>query len=124
MATLKPACSLREEDAGRPDRVEDQEPAGRHEGEREEQDARVAASVGRLARGVAEDERDRADDPEDDEVRAVVLEVRVELRAQQQRDEPDERQRSREQRATTRVTDRLDFSRSLFGRTSPCFAIP
>ena len=87
---------LREEDRGRPDGVEPEEASGRHERQREEQDARVAAPVGRLTRGVAERDRDRADEPEDDEVELVVLDVRVELGAQEQREEPDERQRRRD----------------------------
>ena len=51
------------------------------------------APIGGLARRVAEDERERAREPEDDEVEPVVLEVRVELRPEEQRDETDERQR-------------------------------
>ena len=71
-------------------------PPGRHECERQQQDARVSAPVRGLAGREAEHERDAADDPEDDEVRAVVLEVRVELRPEQQRDEADQRQRGGE----------------------------
>ena len=92
---LEPGVLLREEDRGRPDGVEPEEASGRHERQREEQDARVATPVGRFARGVAERDRDRADEPEDDEVELVVLDVRVELGAQEQREETDERQRGR-----------------------------
>ena len=59
--------------------------------------SRTRASPRRFAASPAAKPRANAtaaDDPEDDEVRAVVLEVRVELLTQQQRDEPDERQRS------------------------------
>jgi hypothetical protein len=65
-------------------------------GERQEQDARVAAAVCGLTRRVAERERQPADDPEDDEVRAVILEMGVELRPKQQRHQADERQRGSE----------------------------
>ena len=81
---------LREEDRRRPDGVEPEEASGRHERQREEQNARIAAPVGRLTRGVAERDRDRADEPEDDEVELVVLDVGVELGAQEQREETDE----------------------------------
>ena len=69
---------LREEDAGRPDSVEPEEAARRHERQREEEDASVSASVGRLACRVAEAERDGSDDPEDHEMERVVLDVRIE----------------------------------------------
>src|SRR5919198_5028047 len=82
-----------EEDAGRADRVQAEEPAGRHEREREEQDAGVAAPLSGLAGRVPEREREAAEGAEDEEVRAVVLEVRVELRAEEERREADERQR-------------------------------
>ena len=95
---------LREEDRRRPDRVEPEEPAGRHEREREEQDAGVAALVGRLACRVAEAERDRADDPEDHEVERIVLDVGIELRPQEQRHEPDQRQRGGEERGRNQGT--------------------
>ena len=72
--------------------MQPEEAAGGHEGEREQQDACVATTVRRLTRRVAEDERDRTDEPEDDEVSLVVLEVRVESRALEQRDETDQRQ--------------------------------
>jgi hypothetical protein len=52
----------------------------------------VAAAVRRFAGRVTEDERDGADKPEDDEVRPLVLEVRVELPTQEQRNETDERE--------------------------------
>jgi hypothetical protein len=90
---LEAGVLLREEDVLR---VESHEAAGGHERKREQQDARVSAPVGRLAGCVAEDERDAADEPEDHEVRAVVFEMRVELRATQQRREPDERERGRD----------------------------
>ena len=76
--------------------MEPEEASGRHERQREEQDAGVAAPVGRLARRVAERDGDCADEAEDDEVELVVLDVRVELLAQEQREEPDERQRRRD----------------------------
>ena len=53
--------------------------------------------VGRLACRIAERERHTADDAEDDEMRLVVVELGVELRPKQQRDEPDQRQRDREE---------------------------
>jgi hypothetical protein len=59
--------------------VKRKEAACRHEGEGEEQDSGIAAAIRSLAGRVAEDEGDGADDPEDDEVEPVVLEVRVEL---------------------------------------------
>jgi len=83
----------REEDVCGPDGVKPQEAPGRHEGQREQQDPRVTAAVGRFTGRVAEDERHGAGDAEDDEVQPVVLDVRVELGAEQQRDEPDEGQR-------------------------------
>jgi hypothetical protein len=43
---------------------------------------------------VAEEERDPADDPEDDEMQCVVLEVRIEVRPKQKRDQADQRQQS------------------------------
>jgi hypothetical protein len=81
-----------EEHPGCPDGVEAHEASGRHEREREEQHARVTTALRRLAGRVAEGERDRADQAEEDEMDAVVLEVRVELRPQEQRYEPDQRQ--------------------------------
>ena len=56
-------------------------------------DPRVSPPLGGLAGTVAEHEREAADDPEDDEVGSVVLEVRVELPAKQQRGKPDQRER-------------------------------
>jgi hypothetical protein len=73
--------------------VKPEEASGRHERQREEQDARVAPTVGRFARGVAERDRDRADEPEDDEMELVVLDVRVELGTHEQREETGEGQR-------------------------------
>ena len=73
--------------------MQPQESAGRHERQREEQDAGVPAAVGRLARRVAERERDRAHDPEHHEMERIVLHMRIELRPKEQRDEPDERER-------------------------------
>ncbi len=90
---LEAGVLLREEDAGRPVGVEAQEAAGRHERQREEQDACISSPIGRLARRVAENECHGAHGPEDDEVGLVVLEVRIELRPKQQRDEADHRQR-------------------------------
>ncbi len=95
-ATLKPGCSSCEEHVVRADRVQEHEAAGRHEREGEEKDACVRAPLGRLARGEPEPERDPAGEAEDQEVQAVVLDVRVELLAQQQRHEPDERERAGE----------------------------
>jgi hypothetical protein len=82
---------LREEHLLGAECVQAQEAARRHEGERQEQHACVAAPVRRLAGGIAEDEGEAADEPEDDEVRPVVLDMRIELRAQKQRDEPHQR---------------------------------
>src|SRR5512133_1380159 len=73
--------------------MEPDEAPGRHEGEREEQDARVAAAVGRLTRRVAEAERDGTHEAEDYKVQLVVLDVRIEPLAEQKRDEPDQGQR-------------------------------
>jgi hypothetical protein len=80
---LEAGIFLREEDSGRPDGVEAEEAPGGHKGKREEQDAGIPTPVGRLTGRVSENERDTAHDPEDDEVRPVVLEVRVQLRAKQ-----------------------------------------
>ena len=94
---LEAGPALREEDALRSEGMEAHEAARRHERQREEQDARVAAPLGRLARRVAERERDPAREAEDQEVRLVVVELGVELRAEEQRDEPDQGQEDREQ---------------------------
>jgi hypothetical protein len=83
---------LGEQDLRRSDRMEPEEATGGHEREREQQDARVTSPIGRLARRVTENECHRADDPEDDKVEPVVLDVRIEPRAKQQRHEPDQRQ--------------------------------
>ena len=96
IATWKPACSVVKSTPGRSERMEPEKAAGRHEGQRQQQHSRVAAPLGGLARRVAEDEGKPADDPEHDEVGAVVLEVGIELLAQEQGDEPDQRQRERE----------------------------
>ena len=64
---------------------------------RQEQHAGVPAPVGRLACRIAESERHAADEAEDDEMRLVVMELGVELRPKQQRDEPDQRERDREE---------------------------
>ena len=72
-----------------------QESPGCHEGERQEQHPRVAAPVGRLPGHVPEQERHQPDDPEDNEVEAVVLKVRIELGTEQQRDQPNQRKGSR-----------------------------
>jgi hypothetical protein len=74
---------LGEQNRRRADRVEPHEAAGGHECEREEENARISASVGRLACRVSEREGDRTDDAEDHEVELVVLDVRIELRAEQ-----------------------------------------
>ena len=138
---LKPGILLREEDAGVPMACRPRKPPGGHEGEREQQDARVASPIGRLAGRVAEHERDAADDPEDDEVRPIVLEVRVELRPEQQRDEPDERERGDQEcggdarnQPGVRVTATAETVRKvrlsspvllpLERRSLPCFAHP
>ena len=96
MATLKPACSFVKRMPAVPIACRPEEAAHGHERERQEQHARVAAAVRLLSGRVAEHEREPTDDPEDDEVGPVVLEVRVELLPQEERDEPDERQRRRE----------------------------
>ena len=75
---LKTGMFFREEDAGRANSVEPEEPTGGHERQREEQDARVGAPVRRLTRRVAEAECDRAHDPEDHEVERIVLDMRIE----------------------------------------------
>ena len=90
---LEPRVLLGEEDLGRPEGMEPQEAAGRHERQRQQEDAGIAAPVRGLAGRVPEEERHCAHDPEDHEVERVVLDVRVEPRAKQERDEPDERQR-------------------------------
>jgi hypothetical protein len=73
--------------------VKPHETAGRHEGQGEEQDAGIPAPVGRLTRREAESERDGTHEPEEHEMKPGVHEVGVELRAEQERDEPDQRQR-------------------------------
>ncbi len=78
---LEPGMLLREEDRRRSDRMQPEEASGRHERQREEQNASIAPPVGGLARRVAERDCDRADEPEDDEVQLVVLDMRVELGA-------------------------------------------
>jgi hypothetical protein len=88
---LEAGVLLPEEDAGRPERMEPHEAAGGHEREREEQDTGVAAPIGSLARRIAEQERESADESEDDEMGAVVLEMGIELRAKQEGDKPDQR---------------------------------
>jgi hypothetical protein len=104
---LEARVVVREEDALRPERVEPHEASGRHEGEREEEHSRVSTAFCRLARGKAEHERDRADHSEQHEMHPVVLEVRVELRAQQKRDEPDQRQRDGEELGDRSCADPL-----------------
>ena len=59
--------------------------------------AGVPPPVGCLACRIAESERHTADEAEDDEMRLMVMELGVELRPKQQRDEPDQRQRDREE---------------------------
>ena len=54
---LEPRVFLGEEDLGRPDGMEAQEAAGRHERQREQEDAGIAAPVRGLARRVPEEER-------------------------------------------------------------------
>ena len=51
---LKAGIFLREQNPSRPDGVEAEEAARRHEGQREQQDACVATSIGRFASRVAE----------------------------------------------------------------------
>ena len=89
---LEAGVLLREEDTCGPDGVQPHEAAGGHEREREQEDAGIAPPVGSLSGRVSQDEGQGAHGSEDHEVGAVVLEVRVELRPQQQGDEPDERQ--------------------------------
>ena len=93
---LESGVLLGEEDPGRSERMEPEKAAGRHERQRQQENARIAAALGRLPCGVAENERQAADDPEDDEVRAIVFEVGIELLTQQQRDKPHEGQREGE----------------------------
>ena len=73
--------------------MDPQEAARRHERQREQKDAGIAAPVRSLTPRVPEQKRRCARDPEDHEVEWVVLDVRVEPRAKQKRDEPDQRQR-------------------------------
>ena len=73
-----------EENLVRADGVQQHEAAGRHEREGEKKDARVGAALGGLAGREPEREREPAGQAEDQEVRAVVLDVRVELLAEQQ----------------------------------------
>ena len=89
---LEAGAALGEEDAGRPEGVQAHEPPGRHERERQEQHASVSATVGRLPGRIAECERDPADGAEDEEVRLMVVPLRVELLPQEQRDEPHQGQ--------------------------------
>ena len=90
---LESRVLLGEEDLGRPDGMEAQEAAGRHERQREQKDAGIAAPVRGLARRVPEEERRCAHDSEDHEVERVVLDVRIEPRAEEKGGEPDQRQR-------------------------------
>ena len=113
---LEAGAALREEDALRSEGVEAHEAARRHERQRQEQDAGVSAPLGRLARRVAERERDPADDAEDQEVRLVVVELGIELRAEEQRDEPDQGQEDREQPGDD---DRRRASRRACSRSCP-----
>jgi hypothetical protein len=76
--------------------VKREETARRHERKGQEQDACIPPLIGSLACRVADNEGHGARDPEDHEVEPVVLEVRIELRAEQERDKPDQRQRSGE----------------------------
>jgi hypothetical protein len=78
---------------GCPERVQAEESPRSQEGERDQEDAGVAAAVRRVARKVAEHEDPDADRQEHGEVDAVVGPTRVELLAQQKRDEADQRQR-------------------------------
>ncbi len=84
--------------------MEPEEPAGRHERQREKQDAGVAPLIGRFSCRIAEAERDRADDPEDHEMERIVLDVGIELRPQEQRYEPDQRERGGEERGRDQGT--------------------
>jgi hypothetical protein len=77
--------------------VETHEAPGRHECERQQEYTGVSPPVRRLACRIAEAERHTTDEAEDHEVRLVVMELRVQLRPEQQRDEPDQRQRDREE---------------------------
>ncbi len=90
---LEAGTVVGEEDVGGSQGVEPEEAAGGHEGEREQEDAGILAPVGSLPRRVADHEGERAGEPEDEEVEPVVLEVRIEARPEEQRDEADERQR-------------------------------
>jgi hypothetical protein len=97
------------------------ESARRHEREREEEHPRVAAPVRRLPRRIAEDERDGADDAEDHEVRAVVLEMRIELSAKQERGEADQRQRGGDHDGD--AESRRACTLSVRARTADCAAL-
>ena len=90
---LEPRIFMREEDPRRPDRVQAEEAARGQEGERDQQDARVAPTVCRLAGCVGEREDSGADRQEEGEMDGVVMPTQIELVAQQKRDEADKRQR-------------------------------
>jgi hypothetical protein len=72
-------------------------------------------------RRIAEDERDRAYDAEDHEVRAVVLEMRIELSAKQERDEADQRQRGGDNDGD--AESRRARTLSVRDRTADCAAL-
>ena len=100
MATWNPPYSFWNRTPAVPDCVQPHEAPGRHERQRQQQDAGISPALGGLAGRESEHERDAAHDPENDEVGPVVLEVRIEPRPEQQGDEADQRQRGR--RAPTR----------------------
>lgn len=93
---LKACVVVREQDAGGPDGVKREETARRHERKGQEQDACITPPIGSLACRIADNEGHGTRDPEDGKVKPVVLEVWIEMRAKQQRDKPDQRQRSGE----------------------------
>jgi hypothetical protein len=78
------------------ERVQAEEGARGQERERDQQHAGVTAAVGRLPRRVGEHEQARAHAQEQHEVDLVVAPVGIELLAQHERDEPDERQQRRD----------------------------
>ena len=63
--------------------MEPEEPARRHEGEREQEHPGVVPPIGCLARRVAEHEGKRTDEAEHEKVEPVVLEVRIEARLEE-----------------------------------------
>ena len=90
---LEPREILADENAGRADRVQRQEGTRREKSHRQEEHPGITPPVGGLTRRVRERDNRQANRQEDHEVNAMVVPSRIEMRAQQQRDETDERQR-------------------------------